>query len=158
MQLHPDFESRHMSNRKGTASAWPLPQEVSAMPGKQDMPSTIRRSDDRAQDIYVKTHDSATEQYGEGERAHRTAFKALKREYRKEGDHWTKKGNRAPSDPQQAGNRSTHRMTAGGYDVGPGASVKILRSEARELHIPGRSKMDKDELRQAIMSKAGTRV
>ena len=122
------------------------------------MPSTIRRSDKRAQDIYVKTHDSATEQYGEGERAHRTAFKSLKREYRKAGDKWVAKGNRAPSDPQQAGNRTTHRMAAGGYDVGPGATVKTLRSEARELHIEGRSSMNKDQLRRAIMRKAGQRV
>jgi cation transport regulator ChaB len=128
------------------------------MPGKKDMPSTIRRSDDRAQDIYVKTHDSATEQYGEGERAHRTAFKSLKREYRKAGDKWVAKGNRAPSDPQQAGSRSTHRMTAGGYDVGPQATVKTLQSEARDLGIRGRSSMKKDELRQAIMRKAGQRV
>ena len=48
------------------------------MPGQQDMPSTIRKSDARAQDIYVKTHDAAVEQYGEGERAHRTAFASLK--------------------------------------------------------------------------------
>lgn len=122
------------------------------------MPSTIRRSDARAQDIYVKTHDSAAEQYGEGERAHRTAFKSLKREYRKADDRWVKKGNRAPSDPQQAGNRTTHRMTAGGYDVGPGATVKTLRTEARELHIDGRSRMNKDQLRHAIMKEAGQRV
>ncbi|HLG70266.1 MAG TPA: ChaB family protein [Chloroflexota bacterium] len=128
------------------------------MPGRQDMPSTIRRSDKRAQDIYVKTHDSAVEQYGEGERAHRTAFKSLKREYRKSGDHWVAKGNREPSDPQQAGNRTTHRMTAGGYDVGPGATVKTLRSEARELNIEGRSHMNKDQLRNAIMRKAGRKV
>jgi cation transport regulator ChaB len=122
------------------------------------MPSTIRRSDERAQDIYVKTHDAAAEQYGEGERAHRTAFKSLKREYRKAGDTWVAKGNRAPSDPQQAGNRSTHRMTAGGYDVGPGATLRTLRSEARELGIAGRSSMNKGELREAIMRKAGRRV
>ncbi len=122
------------------------------------MPGTIRRSDARAQDIYVKTHDAATEQYGEGERAHRTAFKSLKREYRKSGDHWVAKGNRQPSDPQQAGNRMTHRMTAGGYDVGPGATVKTLQSEARELDIRGRSHMNKEQLRRAIMNKAGRHV
>ncbi|MBV9121329.1 MAG: ChaB family protein [Chloroflexi bacterium] len=128
------------------------------MPGREDMPETIRRSDARARDIYVKTHDSAVEQYGEGERSHRTAFKALKREYRKQGDHWVKKDNRAPSDPQQAGNRSTHRMTAGGYDVGPGATLKTLRDEARDLGIRGRSHMAKEQLRQEIMDRAGRRV
>jgi cation transport regulator ChaB len=128
------------------------------MPGRKDMPSTIRRSDKRAQEIYVKTHDSAVEQYGEGERAHRTAYSSLKHEYRKSGDHWVPKGHRGPSDPQAAGNRSTHRMTAGGYDVGDKATVKELHKEASELKIPGRSKMNKEELKRAIIKKAGHRV
>jgi cation transport regulator ChaB len=128
------------------------------MPGREDMPSTIRRSDERAQEIYIKTHDAAVEQYGEGERAHRTAYASLKHEYRKSGDRWVPKGHRGPSDPQAAGNLRTHRMTAGGYDVGPRATVRELRDEARELKIPGRSKMSKDELKRAIMKKAGNRV
>jgi cation transport regulator ChaB len=122
------------------------------------MPSTIQRSDKRAQDIWGKTHDSAVESYGEGERAHRTAFAALKNEYRKSGDKWVPKGHRGPSDPQAAGNRFTHRTTAGGYDVGPQATVDELRQEARELKIAGRSKMNKDELKAAITKKAGRRV
>jgi cation transport regulator ChaB len=122
------------------------------------MPSTIQRSDKRAQEIWGKTHDSAVESYGEGERAHRTAFASLKHEYRKSGDRWVPKGHRGPSDPQAAGNRSTHRMTAGGYDVGPQATVAELREEARELKIAGRSKMNKNELKKAIMDKAGRRV
>jgi cation transport regulator ChaB len=122
------------------------------------MPSTIRRSDKRAQDIYVKTHDAAVEQYGEGERAHRTAYASLKNEYRKSGDRWVPKGHRGPSDPQAAGSRFTHRMTAGGYDVGPQATVKELRHEASELEIPGRSKMNKQELKRAIIKKAGNKT
>jgi cation transport regulator ChaB len=122
------------------------------------MPATIRRSDKRAREIYVKTHDSAVKQYGEGQRAHRTAFASLKHEYRKSGDRWVPKGHRGPSDPQAAGNRYTHRMTAGGYDVGPQATVAELRQEARELKIQGRSKMNKAELKRAIMHKAGTRT
>ncbi len=122
------------------------------------MPSTIRRSDARAQDIYVKTHDAAVEQYGEGGRAHRTAFASLKNEYRKSGDKWVPKSHRGPSDPQAAGNRFTHRKTAGGYDVGDKSTLRELRDEARELDIHGRSKMDKAELKAAIMEKAGRRV
>jgi len=122
------------------------------------MPSTIRKSDKRAQEIYIKTHDSAVEQYGEGQRAHRTAFASLKNEYRKSGDRWVPKGHRGPSDPQAAGSRFTHRKTAGGYDVGPQARVKELREEASELKIPGRSKMNKAELKRAIMNKAGRQM
>src|SRR5947199_1584238 len=116
------------------------------MPAREDMPSTIRKSDKRAQDIYAETHDSAVETYGEGERAHRTAFAALKHEYRKSGDRWVPKGHRGPSDPQAEGGYQTHRQTAGGYDVGPDASLKELRQEASELKIRGRSKMSRDEL------------
>lgn len=119
------------------------------------MPSTIRRSDARAQDIYVKTHDAAVEQYGEGERAHRTAFASLKHEYRKSGDRWVPKGHRGASDPQAEGNRFTHRMTAGGYDVGQAATLRELREEASELNIEGRSRMNKQELKDAIIEKAG---
>ncbi len=122
------------------------------------MPSTIRKSDKHAQDIYVKTHDSAVEQYGEGQRAHRVAYASLKHQYRKAGDRWVPKGHKGPSDPQAAGSVRTHRMTAGGYDVGPQATVKELREEARELKISGRSKMNKDELKRAIMHKAGRRA
>jgi cation transport regulator ChaB len=128
------------------------------MPGSEDMPNTIRKSDRRAQEIYIKTHDSAVESYGEGERAHRTAFAALKHEYRKSGDHWVPKGHRGPSDAQAEGGYDTHRMTAGGYDVGPQATLKELRQEAAELKIRGRSTMTRDELKQAIIAKAGRKT
>jgi cation transport regulator ChaB len=122
------------------------------------MPSTIRRSDARAQDIYVKTHDAAVEQYGEGERAHRTAFASLKNEYRKSGDRWVPKSHRGASDPQAAGSRFTHRMTAGGYDVGEAATVRELREEAGELKIKGRSRMTREQLKAAIIATAGRRA
>ncbi|CAN5747189.1 hypothetical protein BH23ACT1_BH23ACT1_09040 [soil metagenome] len=43
-----------------------------------ELPSTLERSDEHAQRTRQKTHDSAVETYGEGERAHRTAFSSLK--------------------------------------------------------------------------------
>lgn len=123
------------------------------MPGKQDMPSTIRRSEKHAEDIYVKTHDHAVEEYGEGEKAHRTALASLKHEYRKSGDRWVPKGHTGPSDDRAASRDNTGK-TAGGYDVGPRATLKELRQEARELDIHGRSRMSKDQLKQAITKKA----
>ena len=128
------------------------------MPIEQDLPSTIARSDKRAQEIFIKTHDSAVKTYGEGERAHRTAFASLKHEYRKSGDRWVPKGHRGASDPQAEGGYRAHRMTAGGYDVGAQATLGELRQEARELGIFGRSKMKKDELKRAIISKAGAQM
>ncbi|MDI5942299.1 ChaB family protein, partial [Micromonospora sp. DH15] len=51
------------------------------MPGREVLPSTLRRSPEKAQRTWEKTHDSAVETYGEGERAHRTAFAAVKHEF-----------------------------------------------------------------------------
>ncbi len=57
-----------------------------------EIPSTLERSDRHAQEIYKKAHDNALEQYGgEEARAHRVAYAAVKREYKKEGDRWVKK-------------------------------------------------------------------
>jgi hypothetical protein len=112
------------------------------------MPSTIQRSDKHAQDLWSKTHDSAVEEYGEGQRSHRTAFAALKNEYEKVGDHWERKEKRGPSDRQAEGGRGTKRPTAGGVDAN--ASKQHLLDVARRLKISGRSSMNKDELVKAI--------
>jgi hypothetical protein len=114
-----------------------------------DIPSTILRSDKKAQDTWAKAHDSAVETYGEGERAHRTAFSALKHTHEKVGDHWEPKQEYGPSDEQAArGNRDSDRPSAGGVDAN--ASKKHLQDVARRLDVKGRSKMDKDELVDAI--------
>jgi ChaB len=114
-----------------------------------DIPSTILRSDKKAQDTWAKTHDSAVEIYGEGERAHRTAFSALKHTHEKVGDHWEPKEEYGPSDDQAArGNRDSDLPSAGGVDAN--ASKKHLQDVARRLDVKGRSKMDKDELVDAI--------
>jgi hypothetical protein len=123
------------------------------MPARKDMPSTIQRSGKKAQETWGKTHDSAVEQYGEGERAHRTAFSSLKHTHEKVGDHWEPKENKGPSDAQAekkgaAARRST-TPTAEGVDAN--ASKKHLLDVARRLDITGRSKMNKDELVEAIM-------
>ena len=118
------------------------------MPAKKDMPSTIQRSSKKAQRTWGETHDSAVESYGEGERAHRTAFSALKPSFEKVGDHWEEKDSKGPSDDQAAGSRSTDRPTAEGVDAN--ASKKHLQDVARRLDIRGRSTMSKDELVDAI--------
>src|SRR3954471_14970965 len=65
---------------------------------KTEIPSTILRSDQHAQAIWTKTHDSAVETYGEGGRAHRVAYAALKHEYEKRGDKWVRKAEKGRSD------------------------------------------------------------
>lgn len=48
----------------------------SGEPIKQELPGTIRRSPKKAQETLAKAHDSAAEQYGDEERAHRVAYNA----------------------------------------------------------------------------------
>src|SRR5690606_17672029 len=72
------------------------------MPGREELPRTLERSPRKAQRTWIKAHDSAVDSYGEGERAHRTAFAALKHSYQKVDDHWEPKKSKGPSDPQAA--------------------------------------------------------
>ena len=67
---------------------------------KSDLPSTIQRSPAKARRTFAKTHDRAVQDYGEGERAHRTAFAALKHSFEKVGDRWEPKDRLGPSDPR----------------------------------------------------------
>ncbi len=128
------------------------------MPGKKELPSTLARSSEKAQRTWVETHDSAVEEYGEGERAHRTAFAAVKHSFEKVGDHWEAKDSKGPSDAQAAKKGRAARRggeTAGGVDAN--ASKKHLMELARKLDVPGRSRMTKDEL-VAALQKANDRA
>ncbi|HEX6871969.1 MAG TPA: ChaB family protein [Micromonosporaceae bacterium] len=120
------------------------------MPGSKEMPSTLRRSPEQAQETWVKAHDAAVEEYGEGERSHRTAFAALKHSFEKVGDHWEPKAERGPSDAQAAKGRGAKPdATAKGVDAN--ASKAHLLEVAKRLGVNGRSRMSKDELVEAIM-------
>jgi cation transport regulator ChaB len=125
------------------------------VPAKDEMPDTLKRSPVKAQRTWGKTHDSAVEQYGEGERAHRTAYAALKHSFEKVGDHWEPKDRKGPSDPQAAKSGKAARRggkTYGGVDV-LGNSRQALYERARKLDIKGRSSMSKEELAEAIARK-----
>ncbi len=121
------------------------------MPAKDELPSTLQRSSKKAQETWAKTHDSAADEYGDGERAHRTAYASLKHSFEKVGDHWEPKDEKGPSDKQAEKSGSQAREggeTAGGVDAN--ASKSHLYEVAKELDIDGRSTMDKDELVDAI--------
>ncbi|RWZ61547.1 cation transport regulator ChaB [Labedella populi] len=126
------------------------------MPAEDELPSTIERSDKHAQALWSKTHDSAVESYGEGERAHRTAFAALKHEYEKVGDHWERKAENGPSDEKAEGSVGSPGKTAGGVDAN--ATKEHLLDVARKLDISGRSSMKKDELVEAIQKENDRRT
>jgi cation transport regulator ChaB len=117
---------------------------------KEALPGTIERSPAKAQRTYAEALDSAHETYeGDEERAHRTAYAALKHSFEKVGDHWEPKDHKGPSDPQAEGGRGTNRETAGGVDV-EGHTKEELYERAKKLDVSGRSKMTKMELAQAI--------
>jgi cation transport regulator ChaB len=116
---------------------------------KSELPSTLQKSDAKAQRTFAKTHDAAADQYGEGERAHRTAYDALKHSYEKVGDHWEPKSEKGPSDSRAAsGGPNPSGTSAEGVDAN--ASKKHLLDVARRLDIPGRSTMSKSQLVSAI--------
>jgi cation transport regulator ChaB len=126
------------------------------MPASEELPSTLARSPKHAQAIWSKAHDSAVQSYGEGERAHRTAFAALKHEYEKVGDHWEKKAESGPSDAKAAGGVDTSASTQEG--VNANASKAHLQDLAKRLKITGRSSMTKAELVDAIKKENARRT
>ena len=118
---------------------------------KSELPSTLRRSSRKAQDTFSKTHDSAASEYGEGRRAHQTAYSALKHSFEKVGDHWEPKKKKGPSDTQSArGGAGKRRIYESGSGVDERASKAHLYDVARRLDIAGRSQMDKRQLVDAI--------
>ncbi len=128
----------------------------SGEPIKEELPGTVRRSPEKAQKTFAKAHDSAVETYGEGERAHRVAYSALKHTFEKKGDHWVEKGRKGPSDPRAADpkSRENHGKSYGGVDF-YGSTKEELRKRAAELGVRGRSKMTKEQLAEAIARKQG---
>jgi cation transport regulator ChaB len=123
-------------------------------PIQEELPGTIQRSPDKAQRTFAKAHDSAAEEYGEGERAHRVAISALKHTFEKKGDHWEPKDGKGPSDPRAANPRARENEgeSFGGVDV-YGSSREELMKRAQDLDVQGRAKMTKEQLAQAIARK-----
>lgn len=117
-------------------------------PRTSALPSTVARSGKKARRTFAKAHDSAAAQYGEGRRAMKNAYAALKSTHEKVGDHWEKKDRPGPSDEQAKGGRSTKLPTAAGVDSN--ATKQHLYEVAQSLEIRGRSTMSKSELVSAI--------
>jgi hypothetical protein len=122
-------------------------------PKKSELPGTLKRSPAKAQRTFAKAHDGAVESYGEGERAHRAAYAALKHTFKKVGDHWEPKDSKGPSDPRSrksgAAARRGEGKTYGGVDF-EGSSKEELYEQAKKLGVEGRSRMSKEELAEAI--------
>jgi cation transport regulator ChaB len=115
----------------------------------EEIPSTLERSDEKAQRTFAKAHDSAVESYdGDEQRANRVAWAAVKHTHEKVGDHWEPKDHKGPSDAQAEGGADTDRETKGGVDAN--ATKEHLMDVAKRLDVHGRSSMTKDELVDAI--------
>lgn len=125
-----------------------MPKTTTSGKPDQELPSTVARSGARARRTFAAAHDSAVDSYGEGERAHRTAYSALKHTHEKVGDHWEPKDEKGPSDAKAAGGRGTPGETRGG--VNAAATKKHLYAQAQRLGVQGRSTMTKDELVEAL--------
>ena len=126
-----------------------MPKTTKSGKAKADeIPSTLQRSDEKAQRTYAKAHDSAAESYGDEQRANQVAWAAVKHTHEKVGDHWEPKDHKGPSDAQAEGGAGTNRETKGGVDAN--ATKEHLMDLARRLDVHGRSSMSKDELVDAI--------
>src|SRR3954468_12978671 len=123
----------------------------------EEIPSTIERSPKKVRETYAKALDNAHAEYrGDEERAHRTAFAAVKHIAEKKGDHWELKDHKGPSDAQAAQGgkaaRDRPKKTHGGVDAA-GNSKQELYERAKKLDVEGRSNMNKEELADAIARK-----
>ncbi|MGY1728778.1 ChaB family protein [Geodermatophilus sp. SYSU D01062] len=127
-----------------------MPKTTRSGDAKADeIPSTLQRSDEKAQRTFAKAHDSAVENYdGDEQRANRVAWAAVKHTHEKVGDHWEPKDHKGPSDPRAEGGADTDRETRGGVDAN--ATKEHLMDLAKRLDVHGRSSMTKDELVDAI--------
>jgi cation transport regulator ChaB len=124
------------------------------MPAKdEDLPSTLERSPAKVRRTYEEALDAAHEQYGgDEERAHRTAWAAVKHIAEKKGDHWELKDEPGPSDEQAARSgrfaREHPAETHGGINANK--TKRQLYEDAKEAGIESRSDMTKEELIEAL--------
>lgn len=120
---------------------------------KEDLPSTLERSPEKVQRTYEKTLDSAHDEYGDEQRAHRTAWGSVKNVAEKRGDHWEPKDRTGPSDERSKQPADKKRRgegkTHGGVDV-EGNSKAELQDRAKKAGIKGYSSMNKSELADAL--------
>ncbi|WP_018639924.1 ChaB family protein [Parafrankia elaeagni] len=123
---------------------------------REELPGTLRRSPAKVRRTYEKTLDNAHEEYGDEERAHRTAWGAVKNIAEKKSDHWELKDEPGPSDSRsklpQSARRRGEGETFGGIDV-EGNTRDELIQRARRAGVRGYSSMTKADLARALQGK-----
>src|SRR5699024_7699832 len=123
---------------------------------KSELPKTLRRSSKKAQRTFAKTYDSAMEQYDDEERAHRTAWDAVKKKYEKVGNRWERKPKSGESEQHPNTADDLDNPTSGGVDTN--ATKKHLYEQAQQLDIKGRSTMTKAQLIEALQQESQRRT
>src|ERR1700733_247876 len=118
-------------------------------PKTDELPSTVQRSNAKAQRTFAKAHDAAADEYGSEERAHRVAYSAPKHSCEKVGDRWRPKKKRGPAYARSE-RGGLHNPIPSAEGVDANASKKHLLEIARRLDVPGRSTMDTSQLVDAI--------
>ena len=128
------------------------------MPGREALPGTLKRSPKKAQETWIKTHDSAAETSTAVTASRRsgTAFSAVESTpFEKVGDHWEPKEHKGPSIGRRrraVGRHGAARRAVGGVDV-YGHTRQELYDTRPHARREGRSGMNKLELAQAIARK-----
>jgi hypothetical protein len=118
---------------------------------RDDVPSTIARSDDKAVRTYKKSLESAEDSYDSEERAHRAAYSALKHTHEKVGDHWEPKDESGPSDKQaEKGGSDARDSDQSAQGVDANAKKGHLDDVAKKVGIKNPEDMKKDELVKEI--------
>jgi len=121
------------------------------------LPDTLKRSEKHAQDVWMKTLESAIETYGgDNGRARRVAFASLKHQFERRGDRWVRKAEAGPSDPQAARGPTTRikstdeprAATAGGKVALTGQEARRKAKQARREYADSRRRERKAKARQ----------
>lgn len=121
-----------------------------------EIPETLERSSQKAQDTFAQTYDSALDQYDDESRAARTAWASVKRGHEKVGDHWEAKDEHGPSDESAEQRGLNDAPTHGGVDAN--ATKEHLYEQAQRLDVEGRSSMTKEELVDALQKESERRT
>jgi hypothetical protein len=62
-----------------------------SLPPAGNLPDTLKRSPEEAQETFTRALASAVKAYGEGDQAFYAAYAELKQTFEKRGDHWVPK-------------------------------------------------------------------
>lgn len=120
------------------------------MPVRTEVPDAIRHPLNKAQEIWTRAQHTAVAAYGEGQRAYRIARTALKEALATVGEQREREQDRGASALHRAPRSQGQQATRPAARVGTDTTKAHLMEVAKQLEVPGRSRMSKGELIEAI--------